>query len=272
MPSARRSTVYRGVEILLHPADKKHAAQWSVSGGLLRPRIFFGSQGQAKRHIDQSKEGPKEELQRTARTEATVPASRSQPAAVQSLTPFDGRRLRGAKDIKKVFAAERAFATSAQLPRTQKVVAVPSVLRTEKLARGPMPPGFGVVPNKPGLGYERQVLYPEFVLVRLLEKRGWSAAWSKNWNGRAYWRAIGEDVRLPPFVQYVMAWLATQVTGRGGAWDIIAWQEPDRILFVESKQRGRDALRRNQREWLEAALECGLRLESFAIAEYVIKR
>jgi hypothetical protein len=135
-----------------------------------------------------------------------------------------------------------------------------------------MPLGFGVVPNKPGLNFDRQVLYPEFVLVRLLEKAGWSAAWSKNWHGRAYWRAIGEDVDLPPFIQTVMASLASRVTGKGGAWDIVAWREPDRILFVESKQRGKDALRTNQLEWLEAALESGMHLDSFAVAEYVIAR
>jgi hypothetical protein len=135
-----------------------------------------------------------------------------------------------------------------------------------------MPPEFGIVPNKPGLDHDRQVLYPEFVLVRLLERRGWTAAWSKNWHGRAYWRAIGEDVDLPPFVVHVIAWLSSQVTGQGGTWDIVAWQEPDRILFIESKQRGKDALRANQLEWLEAALDSGMRLESFAVAEYVIAR
>ncbi len=62
-----------------------------------------------------------------------------------------------------------------------------------------------------------------------------------------------------------------QSTGnyRRGCWVIFAWRESE-ILFVESKQRSNDRIRPIQALWLEHALENGVPLSSFLIAEYVI--
>jgi hypothetical protein len=43
-------------------------------------------------------------------------------------------------------------------------------------------------------------------------------------------------------------------------------------LFIESKQRSSDRIRPAQASWLENALEIGVPLSSFLIAEYVIDR
>ena len=56
---------------------------------------------------------------------------------------------------------------------------------------------------------------------------------------------------------------------RGGCWDIFAWRDGE-VLFVESKQRSNDRIRPAQAVWLEQALEYGVSLSSFLIAEYVI--
>lgn len=169
-----------------------------------------------------------------------------------------------------LFEAEDRPDTPALLPASDTIVQVPTVLTREARAAGSLPLNFGRVPNKPALTYKREILYPEIVLVRLLEARSWKAAWSKNWHGRAYWRSIGEDMALPTHVLRVADWLASQVDGSGGAWDVVAWKGQDRLLFVESKQRGKDRLRLNQKQWIEAALGAGLRMESFAVVEYVI--
>ena len=39
-------------------------------------------------------------------------------------------------------------------------------------------------------------------------------------------------------------------------------------LFIEAKKKGKDALNLNQKSWLEAALENGGSLSSFAIIEW----
>lgn len=46
----------------------------------------------------------------------------------------------------------------------------------------------------------------------------------------------------------------------------------NRTLFIESKQRSSDRIRPAQASWLEHALENGVPLSSFLIAEYVIDR
>jgi hypothetical protein len=60
----------------------------------------------------------------------------------------------------------------------------------------------------------------------------------------------------------------SNVVGKGGAWDILAWHG-ERVLFIESKQRGSDKLTVSQLRWLEAALADGVPLTSFAVYEYV---
>jgi hypothetical protein len=54
-----------------------------------------------------------------------------------------------------------------------------------------------------------------------------------------------------------------------GYWISFAWREHE-SLFVESKQRGNDRIRPARATWLEHALENGVPLSTFLIAEYVI--
>jgi hypothetical protein len=41
-------------------------------------------------------------------------------------------------------------------------------------------------------------LYPEFILLRLLEQAGCSGLWVKNWQGRAFWTDFNTLGVLPP--------------------------------------------------------------------------
>jgi hypothetical protein len=92
----------------------------------------------------------------------------------------------------------------------------------------------------------------------------------KNWHGRAFWT----DVNTPLDLCHAQAELFATIkhsTGneRGGCWDNFAWRDSE-IPFVEPKQRGNDRIRPAQATWLEHALENGVPLSSFLIAEYVI--
>ena len=267
MSKPRRSAVHRGMEILYDPPERKKSAQWSVSGGFLHGRIFFGSQGQAKRHIDESKDGVARSTPSAVR--ARQPAPSRQPTMAQSAS-FKGSDFRGEGDLEREFHARAVEPTAAVMPSSGKTVRVPTVLRTERHATGGYPRNFGTVPNKPAIRFGREIMYPEIVLVRLLEDRGWVAAWRKNWQGKAFWRAIGEDVAVPGPVRVVVDQLAAAVGGKGGAWDVIAWKG-NQLLFVESKKHQKDKLRPTQLAWLEQALAAGMRMESFAIVEYVIE-
>jgi hypothetical protein len=131
---------------------------------------------------------------------------------------------------------------------------------------------FRVVPNKLALAFRDRHLYPEFILLRLLEQAGWSGVWVKNWHGREFWTDISTPIALPP-AQARLFETIEQGTGnyRGGCWDIFAWRGGE-TLFIESKQRSNDRIRPAQASWLEHALENGVPLSSFLIAEYVIDR
>ena len=131
---------------------------------------------------------------------------------------------------------------------------------------GQLPANFRTIPNKVAIDLAGAALYPEFAIIRRLKSAGWQAAWRKNWHGAAFWIDIGVIADVPPAV--LSAFDAVSRVAGAGAWDILAWHG-DRVLFIESKQFGRDKLTPNQLRWLETALGQGFALEAFAIYEYV---
>jgi hypothetical protein len=174
------------------------------------------------------------------------------------------------KQLSNVLEAEELPPTTVMLPNTSRSVAVATVLRHETRWTGEVPQSFRIVPNKPALAYRDRPLYPEFILLRLLEQASWSGVWVKNWHGREFWTDISTPVALPP-AQAQLFETIEHSTGndRGGCWDIFAWRDSDN-LFVESKQRSNDSIRSAQAVWLEQTLENGVSLSCFLIAEYVI--
>jgi hypothetical protein len=115
-----------------------------------------------------------------------------------------------------------------------------------------------------------QFLYPEFVLLRLLEQAGWSGVRVKNWRRRAFWTDISTPVAPPPAQAHLFETIEHSTGNyRGGCWDIFAWRGSE-TLFIESKQRANESIRPAQASWLEHALENAVPLSSFLIAEYVI--
>jgi len=115
-------------------------------------------------------------------------------------------------------------------------------------------------------------MWAEFILLRLFERDGWAGSWVKNWGGRAFWRNPLEPTELPPAAKSLFRRIEARTAGRGGGcWDIFAWRDED-VLFIESKQGGRDRLRLTQRVWLESALDESIPPSSFAIVEWLAVR
>src|SRR5215208_6302346 len=101
-------------------------------------------------------------------------------------------------NLTEVLQAEERPPTMVVLPNSSRSVAVPTVLRRETRWTGDVPQSFRVVPNKPALVFRDRFLYPEFILLRLLEQDGWTGVWVKNWQGREFWTDISTPVDLPP--------------------------------------------------------------------------
>jgi hypothetical protein len=163
-------------------------------------------------------------------------------------------------------AATSVRPMSVPLQSTGRLVQVPAYLRPEAPWTGPLPTAHKTIPNKPAFDFEGQALYPEFVVLRLLERDGWGAAWRKNWGGTAFWRDIGEVVEPPPRARAVFDQVSERA-GHAGAWDIFAWRGRQ-VLFVESMPVGIDRVTAYQARWLDTALSMGVPLACFAIVEY----
>jgi hypothetical protein len=170
--------------------------------------------------------------------------------------------------LRRLFQAETLTATPLVLPKSKNTVEILTLLRHEQLWTRSPPASFGSVPNKPALQFEGQPTWAEIILLRLLERDGWSGAWVKNWGRRAFWRDVLEVVELPQSAHNIFSRIEKRVGGRGsGCWDIFAWHE-DEYLFVESKQHKRDQIRPTQLNWIESALEEGMPISSFVIVEW----
>jgi hypothetical protein len=170
-------------------------------------------------------------------------------------------------EFARLLEAEESAPTFAALPSDGRSVEVLTLRRRESRWTGQTPPSFKLVPNKPALDFEGQPSWAEIIVVRLLERGGWQAAWAKNWAGRAFWRDVGQIVELAPLPAALYHEIAARTASSGGCWDVIAWRG-DNVLFIESKQRKRDRLRPTQTMWLESALACGVPLSAFAVVEW----
>ncbi len=67
--------------------------------------------------------------------------------------------------------AEQTIVT-VDLPRPRGQVSLPVFARSESRWKGPLPTSFGSVPNKEALDLDGAPLYPELLVVHLLERAG----------------------------------------------------------------------------------------------------
>src|SRR5436190_21297734 len=101
--------------------------------------------------------------------------------------------------LSRLLSAAVLPATSVELPNSVRAVDVLTLGRREHRWEGATPTAFSSVPNKPVLEFNKQPIWAEFILLRLLESDGWKGAWAKNWGGRDFWSEPLKSVPLPPF-------------------------------------------------------------------------
>ena len=192
-----------------------------------------------------------------------------------AVTTDTGGTTADAQRFASILGATPQVARSVTLPVSHRHCRVPVLSRIEATwpPEREIPQWFHTVPNKVPLLFRGSLLYPELIVLRLLEDSGWSGVWVKNWGGRAFWTDISVLRDLPDSVQSLFDDLETRVRvyqgGTGGCWDILAWKDSE-FALIELKQRkgsSREPLKRNQLLWLEAALESGTPTSVF-IVEY----
>jgi hypothetical protein len=189
------------------------------------------------------------------------------PAAPRSAPAGQSSRDIGFGEILGAMSVE---AVPIVLPSSRRQVTVPGYARTEVHWRGELPTAFGSVPNKLAFSFDGAALYPELIVVRLLERAGWSAAWRKNWNTVAYWRDIGEPIEPSALAVSIVDQVSRQA-GHVAPWDIVAWRDRE-LRFLVSRSGGGQRVGAYLANWLDAALRMGIPLGCFAIVEHQADR
>jgi hypothetical protein len=118
------------------------------------------------------------------------------------------------------------------------------------------------------LDFGGQPVYAELAILKTLQETGWDGVWVDTYR-KKFRRELPPDSRELPshaLVRYKRICRANRDKA-SGYFDVFAWKGPD-YLFVESKRRGKDSIRANQKAWVEAALRAGIPLDSLLICEW----
>jgi hypothetical protein len=185
--------------------------------------------------------------------------------------PLTGTLPRDAtqSDVAHALAPADIQQADVDLPSRSRVQ-VPIYVRHEVRWTNPLPPAFGSVPNKDAFALDGVPTYPELLVVRLLERDGWGAAWRKNWGGVAYWRDIRDPVTPPPLALAILEQVSRQA-GHETPWDIVAWRGRELRLLVSRVGSGQ-RVSAYLANWLDAALRMGIPLGCFGIVDHRVER
>jgi hypothetical protein len=155
---------------------------------------------------------------------------------------------------------------------------IASVNITFKKWRGAAPQyTFG---GKPIIDYNGKPMFAELAILEEATKGGWSARWVETYgtHGRVpYYFTSWLDAHLKqqivkplndPKIEHLLANISVaNGDSYDGCWDVLA-RSTEKVLFIESKHRGRDRIRDTQIKWLSSAIRLGLSKDNFLIAEW----
>src|SRR5574338_610716 len=226
--------------------------------------------------------GPVRQLQPARIAASGRPADR-QPAgapldvapAVIGATELPQRRIDRPSDeprptLAAALRADSTHSVDVRLPHDARRAQVPAFVRNETTWSGQLPQGFGAVPNKMAYELDGRPLYPELLVVRLLELAGWGAAWRNSWNGDAFWRDLHEPMSPPTEVMAAIDQVSAYAS-HTGQWDIVAWRDRQ-LRLLASRPQGGQPVSAYQAAWLSIALRMGLPAGCFAIVEHRVAR
>lgn len=78
-----------------------------------------------------------------------------------------------------------------------------------------------------------------------------------------------DPVKLPKKQTYLLRKIGAKAKAvrRGGCFDVFAWRGRNH-RFVELKRRGKDRIRKSQKEWIAAAVASGVKMSDLLIVEW----
>ena len=160
------------------------------------------------------------------------------------------------------------------------LIKVPKCLvRFEKWEGVPVKNTFG---GKAVVGLDGKPMFAEMAIAKTFIAAGWQARWIEtygksniqpiclsDWKDDTYKSQVHDAIND----EKILAMLAGIVAinkGYSGCWDVLAWKG-DKVLFAESKRKGKDRMRDTQRGWLAACLEYGMKEDDLLVVEWDMK-
>jgi hypothetical protein len=132
----------------------------------------------------------------------------------------------------------------------------------------PPPSDYG---GKPIVDYQGRPAFAELAILWSLQDDGWDGAWVTHRAGGVVYRDnlmhYAPRSALAESLTTALARIHAVRSTHAGTWDVCC-QRSNAFVFVESKRRGRDRIRPEQTDWLEAALSLGLPTDAFLVVEW----
>lgn len=153
------------------------------------------------------------------------------------------------------------------LPSGETVIVRKQSLRFDAWSGVPIPDTYG---GKAVINLDGDPLFAELAILRLFKDDGFDGVWVDTYR-RRFRRSMAEEAcALPEWVQAKFESIVAENGNRNGCWDVLAWKA-NQIAFAESKRRGKDHIRLNQKRWLGAALKAGIDADCFTICEWDLR-
>ena len=150
-----------------------------------------------------------------------------------------------------------------------KVVPIPKVnLLFKKWTGKPVSDTYG---NKLILSFNGKPAFAELAILNIFQENGWCGVWVDTY-GRKYRTSFWpkKEIEIPFQQRQLLQEIYQRASSNKGCYDVFCWKEAT-YLFTESKRQGHDKIRDAQRQWTEAAIDCGLPLSAFLLVEWSVK-
>ncbi|MBI2473986.1 hypothetical protein HYV70_05545 [Candidatus Uhrbacteria bacterium] len=156
-------------------------------------------------------------------------------------------------------------------------VEVPKAIISFKEWHGAKPNSFG---GKPFIDFDGVPIFAELAIARTFQQLGYTAYWVEtyargnkppmfllDWQNRPYKEQTNCDIDEPWILEKLTVIAQQNHNTYDGCWDVLAWKGEE-LLFIESKRNKKDSVRSSQNNWLQAALQTGLKPKNFLIVQW----
>ena len=154
-------------------------------------------------------------------------------------------------------------------PTSGKISIATWTIRFPKWLGAPLDePQKGSYKIKPLVEIDREPLFGELAILRLLQKDRWDGVWVDTYHDK-FWIGLPDRTApcpLPEKAQRIYDKIVANHGKYGGFFDVFAWHGQE-LLFAEYKGEG-DKLKPNQISWIDAAVSSGISPNSLLLIEF----